>query len=174
MRQLFDALLDYHRLVHRDFQLEPVPLSEALNPITRRFARDAEQRDGEVVMPDAFPTVLGHPALIETVFSNLLDNALKFHEPGAAPRVTVTVETSGDRVLLHLSDNGLGIPSEHQEKIFDIFQRLQSTDAYAGTGIGLAVVRKALHRMNGTISVASLPGEGSTFTVQLPLAESAT
>src|SRR5207244_1419981 len=115
-------------------------------------------------------TVQGNPALLDQVLTNLLSNAVKFVAPGVRPRVTVRSERRDGRVLLWVEDNGIGIAAEFREQIFGIFQRLNREEDYPGTGIGLAIVRKAMERMGGKVGVESTPDQGSRFWIELPVA----
>jgi len=89
--------------------------------------------------------------------------------PGVAPRIRIRTETSAGNVRLWVEDQGIGIAPEHQERIFRAFERLHPHDEYPGTGIGLAIVRRAAERMGGRAGVESQPGEGSRFWIELPL-----
>jgi signal transduction histidine kinase len=111
------------------------------------------------------PVVRANRAALTQCTANLLHNALKFVAPGVGPRVVITTKTAGGRVFVSIRDNGIGIPRASQEAIFGIFCRLEH--GYEGTGIGLAIVRKAVERMGGRVTVDSAPGAGSTFTFDL-------
>lgn len=86
------------------------------------------------------------------------------------PLVTLCAVRDGERVVLRVADNGIGIAAEYHDKIFQVFQRLHSEDEYPGTGIGLAIVAKAVRLMDGEVGIESVPGRGSTFSVRLPAA----
>jgi len=113
------------------------------------------------------PPVWANPLALEQVLVNLLSNALKFVQPGVPPKVTIRAQEHDSRVRVVVEDNGIGIPLEQQKRIFDIFERLHSTDAYPGTGIGLAIVEKSMERMGGRVWVESTPGQGSRFWIEL-------
>ncbi len=113
------------------------------------------------------PAVSGNPALLTQIISNLLGNALKFVPTDRAARVTVRGENGAGKVRLWFEDNGIGIAPEHQEQIFDLFKRLHRPDEYPGTGVGLAIVRKAAARMGGKVGLESKTGTGSRFWVEL-------
>jgi len=103
------------------------------------------------------------------VLLNLLSNAAKFSLPGGWVRVTVATSLErSDVVNLDVSDGGIGIPPEHHERIFEPFVQVRSTSG--GTGLGLAISRELIRRMGGEITVASIPGQGSTFRIALPSA----
>src|SRR5262249_27516595 len=97
--------------------------------------------------------------------------AVKFVPPGDMPRVRVRTEQNNGRVRLWVEDNGIGIKPEHQHRIFGMFERLHPERTYEGTGIGLAIVRKAVDRMGGTVGVESDGITGSRFWIDLPAAE---
>jgi signal transduction histidine kinase len=111
--------------------------------------------------------VRANEASLTQVVSNLLTNAVKFVPPGTAPRVRVRAERIESNVRLSIVDNGIGIDLRDHERIWTIFTRIGRAKDYDGTGIGLAIVRKAVERMQGTVGVESVLGAGSTFWFQL-------
>jgi signal transduction histidine kinase len=114
------------------------------------------------------PHVLGNGATLEVVVTNLLSNALKFVAPGVRPEIRVWAQQQETTVRLWVSDNGIGIAQEYHNKVFRVFERLHGDEAYPGTGIGLAIVRKGVQRMGGRSGVQSAPGHGSSFWIELP------
>lgn len=165
MDRLVKDVLDYSRVVRGDSPLGPVDLGRLLREIVGtypNFAADKAAIDLEV----GEVTVLGNEAMLTQVFSNLLGNAVKFVAPGVKPQVRVAVQPAGDRVRIAVRDNGIGIDALQHQRIFEIFQQAEA--GYGGTGIGLAIVKKAAQRMGGTVDVQSKPGEGSEFVVELP------
>jgi signal transduction histidine kinase len=102
------------------------------------------------------------------VFGNILENAIKYRQPDLPVQVTVSCRTEDKDIIVCIGDNGIGIPSEYSEKIFNIFQRLHSDEEYPGTGIGLATVQKSSEMLNGQVWVESIVGKGSNFFVKLP------
>jgi signal transduction histidine kinase len=105
---------------------------------------------------------------LDQVITNLITNAIKFVKPNEAPLVEVWSEIHGDCIRLCIQDHGIGIASEHQERIFRIFERLHTADKYPGTGIGLAIVQKGIERMGGRVGLESMWGAGSCFWIELP------
>ncbi|GAB4158668.1 MAG: hypothetical protein Fur0021_28790 [Candidatus Promineifilaceae bacterium] len=97
-----------------------------------------------------------------------MSNAGKFRRPGVPPVIDVEWADLGSAWAFTVRDNGIGIASQHLTKIFGIFQRLHAQDQYEGTGIGLAIVQKAVEEHNGQVSVRSVVGQGSEFTFTLP------
>jgi signal transduction histidine kinase len=114
--------------------------------------------------------VTGNRTVLEQVFANLLGNALKFIAPGVAPQIEITSEMNGRTVCVRVRDNGIGIPPGAHDRIFNVFERAHAGNKYPGTGIGLAIVRKALERLGGRVGVESEPGRGSCFWLELPAA----
>jgi signal transduction histidine kinase len=114
------------------------------------------------------PDVLAHEPSLMQVVSNLLSNAVKFVAAGTRPHVTISAETIGDRARLWVQDNGIGIAPEYQPRLFGLFERVHTEQRFEGTGIGLAIVRKAVERMNGNVGVISDGTSGSRFWVELP------
>jgi signal transduction histidine kinase len=102
------------------------------------------------------------------VFQNLIANAIKFRRADEAPQVHVSATREGDLWRFSVADNGIGIPADQRERIFQIFHRLHTREEYPGTGIGLALCRRIVERHGGRIWVESEPGEGATFYFTLP------
>ena len=121
-----------------------------------------DDHQASVVVGD-LPEVWGEPALLETVFANLLGNALKFHREGQAPIVHVDAAPAGDDGwIISVQDEGIGIAPEHHERVFEIFRRLHTRDVYEGTGIGLALCRKIVESFGGKIWVDPAYEGGTT------------
>jgi PAS domain S-box-containing protein len=170
MENLIADLLTYSRLGRRGIQLRPVDCAPLLAETLFIFKDQIEKCQAEVKIPDEFPTVLGDHTTLLQIFTNLLDNALKYRHPGIPSKIKISVESTAEDVVFTVEDNGIGIPVEHHEVIFNVFQRLHSGNAVEGTGIGLALVKKAVILLNGEITVDSNVGKGAKFTVRLPLA----
>jgi PAS domain S-box-containing protein len=165
--RLIQDVLSYSRVAKSEMPLGPVPLHSLLKDIIEQYSDLAQNRSHIVIEESCNDAeVLGNTAGLTQVLSNLLTNAVKFVPRERPPQVHVTCEDKGDRIRVTIVDNGIGIPAEHQEKIFGLFQRLHTT-AYPGTGIGLPIVRKAVERMGGTMGLASNPGNGSRFWIEL-------
>jgi signal transduction histidine kinase len=174
MDELIRDLLAYSRVSREDLELTPVPLG----PVSRAAAQEVEgevaARGGRVVVDESLPTVLGHRATLSQVLANLIGNGIKFVPTDRVPEVVVRAERTNGLVRLVVEDNGIGIAAEHRDRIFRVFERLHSTAEYSGTGIGLAIVRKAVERMGGRVGVESTTGSGSRFWVELRAAGEAT
>jgi len=166
-RQILDVLT-YSYLVRGELPVKTVDTARLITEILESSPDLRSNRDS-IQMTGPLPLVLGNPAALSQVFSNLLSNAIKFVAPGTTPEVRVSAENDGEYARLIFEDNGIGIPSKDQHKIFALFQRLHPLDVYDGTGIGLAIVKKAAERMGGHVGLSSEPGKGSRFWVQLKI-----
>lgn len=160
-------LLAYGRVSHAENAVEPVALREEVERVVAEFAADIERKSARVTIDVPAATIRTGRVLLAQILSNLLSNALKFVRPDAAPRVLIKAEVSPARTVIRVSDEGIGMDLAYREKLFRVFERLHN-DTYPGTGIGLAIVHKAVERLGGSVSVESERNRGSTFTVELP------
>ena len=170
MDQLIQDILSYSRLSRADLELAPIPLDAAVREAQVEVDLPLRQRGGEIAIEGPFPRVRAHRPTLVQVLTNLLTNAIVYVAPGAPPRIRVRAE-DGERsgtVRVWVEDQGIGIAPEHQERIFHVFERLHGSETYPGTGIGLAIVRKGIERMGGTVGVESAPGAGARFWIELP------
>jgi PAS domain S-box-containing protein len=163
--RLIRDVLNFARISRTEIEVAPVNLDELVRDILRE--RPELQTPGTVQVQHPLHSVMGHDASLTQCLTNLLDNAVKFVVPGVKPRVEVFTEVRNGRVRINVRDNGIGIDPEAQKRLFGIFQRLNPANAYRGTGVGLAIVRRAAERMHGQVGVDSSPGLGSTFWVEL-------
>lgn len=173
MESLINDLLEYSRLTRQQLELrrtevEPI-VSRCLDEV-RAGLPQARDTDFEVSAP--LPAVTAEPTVLHQVLCNLVSNAVKFHENDGPPaQVRIWPERRNGSVRLWIADNGIGIPPEHRERIFRVFERLHGQEQYPGTGVGLAIVRKGMERMGGDCGVESEPGEGSRFWIELKAGE---
>jgi signal transduction histidine kinase len=144
-----------------------VALDDIFRPLAEEFAGRVKEIGGTLEIADDLPTVMGDRTLLSQIFANLLDNALTYHRADVPARVSVAHQAEAKTVIICVSDNGIGIPPEHHEKIFNIFQRLHSEEEYPGTGIGLATVKKSVEMLGGQLWVESEVGQGSAFFIKL-------
>jgi len=168
MDQMIQELLAYSRLTLMEFQPQPIRLSRLLKDALSQLAWDLEQKEATIDLRRSPHQVLGHYTMLVQVMVNLISNAVKFVRPGDKPVVNIHDERRGEFVRIWVEDNGIGIAPEHQERIFRVFERLHGRETYSGTGIGLAIVEKAVSRMNGRVGLESEPEKGSRFWVELP------
>lgn len=169
-RMLLD-LLAYSRIGRTEMTLHPVKLADALTEARNQVGADLAERRAQLDVDGPLGVVLGHGPTLVHALANLLTNATKFTPRARQPLIHVRFEPRARSGRLWIEDNGIGIASEHHDRIFRPFERLHGADQYAGTGIGLAIVRRALERMGGRTGVESQPGEGSRFWVELPRME---
>lgn len=168
MSTLIEDLLTFSRVSRRPASHTPVDL----NKIVREVMIDLETRIDETganVEVGQLPTVVADATQMRQLFQNLIGNALKFHKIDEAPNVTVTSKKIKGNCVIQVTDSGIGFDEKYKDRIFSVFQRLNTRSSYEGTGIGLAVCRKIVERYNGTITASSQKDEGATFTVKLPV-----
>ncbi|MDP5200625.1 PAS domain-containing protein [Flavobacterium sp. DG2-3] len=179
MQNLIQDLLTYSRANSADRVFSRVKIDEVAEEVISDFSDRIEEKNAVVEYHD-----LGEATLIQFQFRqllhNLVENALKFSRPGVAPIVKISVtEVEGkllpnaefkDKIYHHLqvTDNGIGFELEYKEKIFEVFQRLNTESEYRGTGIGLAIVKKIVENHKGFITVSSEKGKGSVFNIYIP------
>lgn len=168
MDRLITDLLAYSRLRSEDIELETVELEAVVERVVASLADEIKELGAEVRIMRPIPAAIGHAGMLSQAISNLIRNAAKFTAPGTKAVVVIRGEVREGRTRLWVEDNGIGIEPRFHEKIFSVFQRLHSTDQYAGTGIGLAIVRRAAARSGGATGVESEPGAGSRFWIDLP------
>ena len=165
--ELIQGLLNYSRYANADLPLQPVDPEPLLREIIDGDPDMQPPRaDIDIVAP--LPRVQGHPTALRQVLCNLLDNAVKFVVPGTRAQVRVHAEPCAAGVRLCVQDRGIGLPESAHERIFRIFERLHRDDEYPGTGIGLAIVRRAVERMGGRVGVEpAAEGRGCCFWIEL-------
>lgn len=163
MNDLIEDLLAFSRLAREKIDLSPLDPGEVIaQSLTMVSMNGAETR-----IEKKYPPVLGNRVLLGQVFANLIGNALKFVPPGTRPVVTVRAETSGERVRIWVEDNGIGIDPSLHDRLFRVFERLNPEAGYPGTGIGLAIVKRAMDRMGGKVGLESAVSKGCRFWVEL-------
>ena len=166
MDELVRDILSYSRLAREDLQLQAVDVERLIQEIIATYPALLPSA-ADIKVAHALPAVLASEAALTQIVSNLLGNAVKFVAPGVRPRVEIRAEESNGLVRLWFEDNGIGIAKTAQERLFKLFTRLNGPEEYEGTGIGLAIVRKAAARMGGTVGIESEVGQGSRFWVEL-------
>ncbi len=171
MDKLIQDLLAYGRLAHVSLSPAALDLNREIKSVLRKLAVDIRATHALVRVDRLLPKVWADPAMLDLILINLLKNALVFVSPGDSPRIEIQAQAiAPGTVRIAIQDHGLGIAPEHQELIFRVFERLHPQNVESGTGIGLAIVRKAAERMGGMAGVESKPGVGSLFWFELPAA----
>lgn len=174
MNQLITDLLAYSRLERRALAEAPINLSELVGAVIAQRLRDVSGREPTLLLdlPPVMIVLADRDGLAQAV-RNLVDNAFKFTRDAAEPRIEVCAQRTEATVRLSVRDNGVGFDMQYHDKIFGIFTRLHRAEDYPGTGVGLALVRKAMERMGGRVWAESQPGAGATFYLELPAADEA-
>ena len=167
--RLIQDVLTYTRVSRQSVALDTVDVERLLRQIVDERPELRSPR-AELDIESPLLPVRGHEASLTQVITNLLDNAVKFVPPERQPRIRIHSKAAGNQVELWFEDNGIGIPKEAQSRLFAIFQRVHDDKRYPGTGIGLAIVRKAVERMGGSVQLESEIDVGSRFCVRLPKA----
>ena len=168
MGALIADLLDYSRMERRTMDLQPLELIPLIRRVLDANSADIE-RTGARVNVCVAPLVLRLDREgLALALRNLVSNALKFTKPNEAPVIDIGSTDTGSGHLLWVRDQGIGFDMQYHDRIFGIFQRLQLSEDYAGTGVGLALVAKAVQRMGGRVWAESQPGQGATFFMEFP------
>jgi signal transduction histidine kinase len=167
MDRLISAILNLTREGRREFEPVKVDMRELIEAVVTTVAHQAAQAQAEIRI-EPLPEITSDRLALEQIFSNLIDNALKYLKPGVAGIIGVRGRTKLGYAVFDITDNGRGIDPKDHQRIFDLFRRAGLQDK-PGQGIGLAHVRALVRRLGGTMSVASELDQGSTFTVTLPI-----
>jgi light-regulated signal transduction histidine kinase (bacteriophytochrome) len=171
MSGLIKDLLEYSRVSAKDKHPTPLALSGVLDYAKANLRAVIEETDA-LITSDPLPAVTADIGEMRHLFQNLIGNALKFRMEGRRPEIHIGARREAGEWVVHIKDNGIGMPQKQHDRIFVIFQRLHRRGKYPGTGIGLAICKKIVERHGGRIWVESEPGTGSTFLFSLPAEES--
>jgi signal transduction histidine kinase len=167
MDRLINAILRISREGRRTLTPEMLPMKRVLDEIASTLEHRLVELGAQITIEEPLPDIVNDRVAIEQIFSNLMENAVKYLQPGRPGDIRVRGRTQGDRVIYEVQDNGRGIDPRDHERVFDLFRRSGSQDQ-PGEGIGLAHVRALAYRLGGFIDVESELGEGSTFRLNLP------
>lgn len=167
MQTLIHDLLAYSRLETVARPFAPTDCRMVFDDVVAALAAPIAETGATVTCGD-LPVVVGDRSQLMQLLQNLVDNGIKYHG-GEPPRVHVSAERQGDEWVFAVSDNGIGIAAKYHGRIFEIFRRLHTPQAYPGTGIGLAICRRVVQHHGGRIWVESEPGRGSAFNFTLPI-----
>src|SRR3981189_1565399 len=167
MDRLISAILDLTREGRREFEPERVDTRELIEGIVSTVAHQAAEAHAQIRI-EPLPDIVSDRLALEQIFSNLIDNALKYLKPGVPGDISIRGRTKLGFAIFEVADNGRGIDPKDHQRIFDLFRRAGTQDR-PGQGIGLAHVRALVRRLGGTMSVASELHSGSTFTITLPI-----
>ena len=165
MTKLITDLLDLSEIGQAK-ETTMVDCGKQIEFIRQDLAAKIKNTNTTIIVSD-LPQIKGLETELRLLFQNLIGNAIKFIKPGTSPKITISAKEQ-DGWTFSIQDNGIGISDEHKDRIFNVFQRLNSSSDYEGTGIGLAHCKKIIELHNGKLWVDSIPGEGSTFHFSIP------
>lgn len=171
LHTLVEAVVEYGKINASVFEKTPVDILPLLQQVIDLYRPKIESLSGSISIPSTLPMIIASPLPVTQIFGNLIENALKYRHPERAPEIELSVnrEKMSTELTIAVKDNGIGIKPEHISRIFRPFQRVNSGKAN-GSGIGLACVKKLVDKLDGTISLESIPDEGSIFFIKFPLA----
>ncbi len=167
MRSLINDLLDYARASKENETVKNIDLNEIINHVYANLEKQIRESGAEIIIGD-LPVVQANKASMISLLQNLISNGLKFQKEDQHPIIKVNAFQYSDAWVIAVHDNGIGIDSEYQSKVFEPFIRLHPKSEYIGTGIGLTVCKKIVARMGGTLWIESEIGLGSTFYISIP------
>ena len=167
MSKMISSLLEYSRVGRSKSNFSNHSLNEILSNALKNLEIRIENSNA-VIESDPLPEVSCDPELIERLLQNLIGNALKFIPKERTPEIKIRYQGDAQNHILSIQDNGIGIPEDQIENIFQIFKRLHASNEYEGTGIGLSVCKKIVEIHSGKIWVTSEVGQGTTFHISIP------
>lgn len=167
MDLMIKDILDYSRMTRCADALVPVNLGACFLAAIKTLEPEFQKTKAQIKLPDTFPLVLAQATLLTNIIGNLLSNALKFSRPGVPAIIHVDLETLDDTHCVWVQDNGIGIEPAAQTRVFELFERLNPAELYPGTGVGLAIVKRGMLRLQGDVVLESQPGVGSKFGLVL-------
>jgi PAS domain S-box-containing protein len=170
LERLVADLLEYSRVGRRELVPERLDLGRVVDKALAEMDPDLRGRRAEVTVEGPLGAVRGHAVMLGQVVKNLVSNAVKFVAPDVRPAVRIGARTVDGRLRLRIEDNGIGVPPARRSLLFRMFERLDAGRRYPGSGVGLAIVAKAVERMGGLVGVEDAPGGGSCFWIELPAA----
>jgi PAS domain S-box-containing protein len=166
MQSLINDLLSYSRVTTKVKDFAKINLNETVDEALFNLEIAIEEND-TIVVVDSLPQIHGDSSQMVQLFQNIIGNAIKYRSE-KIPEIHISASEGDQEWIFKIEDNGIGIQPEYNERIFQIFQRLHGSDAYSGTGIGLAICKKIVELHGGSIWVNSKPGEGSIFYFTIP------
>ena len=167
MNQLINDVLDYSKLSSQVVKkTETIDLGELVDEISQ-FSKDNPNGKSVIFEVSDLPIIQWHSSKMYLLFKNIIENGIKYNESDV-PKIKISGNQTKDGYIINFQDNGIGIEKEYFEKVFVMFNRLHNQNQYEGTGLGLAVCKKIVNELEGTINIKSEPGEGTTFIIKFP------
>ncbi|WP_436521374.1 sensor histidine kinase [Actinoplanes sp. HUAS TT8] len=170
MQQLVQALLSYARAGHAPCQPGEVDLNAVVDQVSADLRTLIETAGAEIVVQGGLPMITGDKTLLRQLLQNLVDNAIKYRHPDRSPVVQISCTVEPDGWHLSIADNGIGIPAEHRDRIFDMFAQVDP-DSRKGHGIGLSTCLRIVERHNGVIQLDDSPSGGTVVRLTLPMVQ---
>lgn len=168
MHQLIDDLLSYSRLERSELIEKKIAIKSFVESLVGSYRGELNEKSFTLNIDIPDTEIIADETGLSIALRNLIENAIKFTDGKPSPLIEVGLDENPGNWLIKVKDNGVGFDMKYHDRIFEIFQRLHHSEEFPGTGIGLAMVAKALHRMNGKTYAESSPGKGSTFFIELP------
>lgn len=168
MSQLIQDLLTYSRFERRTITKSPVQIKRLVNKILDELHLHASEQQVTLIVDVPDVELFTDSEGVAMALRNLIDNAAKFSRQAEEPKISIQAKFDGEDFVIEVRDNGIGFDPKYSEKIFEIFQRLERGDTYPGTGVGLAIVRKAMQRIGGSVTCESELGNGAAFCLRFP------
>jgi PAS domain S-box-containing protein len=168
LEELVASVIEYSSIAAKDGQQVPVELAGVIDSVMADFSEIIKRKNASVIIAGELPAVAGSQVRLYQVFSNLIGNALKYSADERRPEITISRRRSaGSNIIIEIRDNGIGVPGDKLRDIFRPYHRAHGSQI-EGSGIGLACVKKIMDGLGGSVSVTSVEGEGSTFTLSFP------
>lgn len=169
MDRLIGDLLAYSRIGRSETKLESIDTGAVIKEVLGTLSAQIQEREARVeIAQENFPHALADKFLLGQILTNLVTNAIKFVPGDRKPAIQIGTRPHDSRVRIWVKDNGIGIDPRYKDQVFKLFERLHSQEDFPGTGIGLAIVSRAVERMGGRVGLESEPGKGSEFWIELP------
>ena len=168
MKSFVDNLLKYSRIDRVNESMTPVDMNDLLQEVVSSLQGKIKEVKASVNIIRDLPEIVGIPIHFSQLFQNIISNGIKFKRPGIAPVIEIDWKETPEEFQFSIKDNGIGMPPEAQNKVFEMFSRLHKEHRYSGTGIGLATCKRIVDFYKGEIWVESVEGEGSTFFFTIP------
>ncbi len=166
LHNLIGDILSYSHLESNSFPKESVDLNTLIDEVKENFSNEIIQKSA-TIKAKRLPQVIGDRVQLKLLFQNLIENGLKYNE-NRSPEVNIESHSRPNEIVLTFKDNGIGIEEKYQEQIFKMFTRLHSSDLYTGSGMGLAICKKIVENLEGTIELKSKKDQGTMFLIALP------
>lgn len=163
MKNLIIGILDYSKINGDALNLNKVDVNQMLEKTNNLLSQNLKDVDGKMIVKDLPEYIIADETKIKQLFLNLISNALKFRKADVSPEVIINGELKGDEFLFSIADNGIGIPEESKDKIFDVFNKASNNRKFEGHGIGLSICKQIINQHQGEIWIESEPNKGTTF-----------